>query len=170
MPASPVSDLIRLRLLVAFLGEKKQLGWWDCGFLDTTGRDYLQRPFPRTAFQAALRSTTAAAVVIHDQAIGRVGAYHLFRLPVEHEEMLDIKISSASPDALLPQISSRDTALAALAELASGTVSAATGPIQIGLEKQLSTVATLGTIASHYFAAFKAETKTYPYFAKEKHA
>ncbi len=170
MPASTIPDLIRLRLLVAYLGEKKQFGWWDCGFLDATGRDYLQRPFPRTAFHAALRSTTAAAVSVHDQAIGRVGAYHLFRLPVEHEEMVDIQISSAAPDALSPLIASRDAALAALESLAAGKVPAATGPVQIGLEKQISSAASVGSMAAHYLAAFKAETKAYPYFAKEKHA
>jgi hypothetical protein len=170
MSASPIPDLIRLRLLVAYLGEKKQADWWDCSFLDSTGRSYLERPFPRTAFHAALRSATAAASAVHDGAIGRNGAYHLFRLPVEREEMLDIKIASVSPDGLLPLIASREAALTALAGLASGTVPAATGPIQIGLEKQLGAAATVGGIAAHYLAALKADTKAYPYFAKEKHA
>lgn len=170
MSASPIPNLIRLRLLVAYLGEKKQMGWWDCSFLDSTGRSFLANPFPRTAFHAALRSATAAAVVIHDKAIGRNGAYHLFRLPVEGEEALDIKIASVAPETLLGLIASRETALDALSEMSSGTVPASTGPVQIGLEKQLSSAATVSTIAAHYLSAFKAGTKAYPYFAKEKHA
>lgn len=170
MPASPITELICLRLLVAYLGEKKQMGWWDCGFLDSTGRTFLANPFPRTAFHAALRSATAAAVVIHDGAIGRNGAYHLFRLPVESEEALDIKISSLAPETILGLIASREIALDALSAVSSGTVPASTGPVQVGLEKQLSNPGVVGTIATHYLAAFKAETKAYPYFAKEKHA
>lgn len=171
MSVTIAPPLIRLRLLVAFLGERKQLGWWDCGFLDNTGRSYLEHPFPRTAFHAALRSTTAAAAAIHDRAIGRNGAYHLFRLPVEREEALDIKLSEVAPGPLLPLIASREAALSALADISSVSVPAAAGPVQIGLEKQLGSASIAGSIAAHYHAAFTGGDKpSFPYFAKEKHA
>ena len=166
--SSLLDQIIHLRLLVAFLGEKKQHAWWDTSFLDATGRSFLGRPFPRTGMQAALRSATVAAVLVHDQAIGRIGAFHLFRLPVEREESVDIKISPWDGGALLPQIASRATAMAALAEISSGSVPASTGPVQVGLGRQLGNAAVIGTLAAHYHAAFAAGTKAYPYFAKDK--
>jgi hypothetical protein len=54
--------------------------------------------------------------------------------------------------------------------MASGSLPASTGPLQIGLEKHLGNPATVGSIAAHYRTAFLAEKKTYPYFAKDKHA
>src|SRR5438067_6872386 len=81
----PIQQLISLRLFVGFLGETRQGGWWDCGFLDATGTRFLQTTFPRTFPYAALRSTAEAARLVHDSRIGRVGVFHLFRLPVDIE-------------------------------------------------------------------------------------
>jgi hypothetical protein len=82
-------QIIKLRLLVGFLGEKRQFNWWDSGFLAPTGLRFLQTIFPRTAVEAALRSTSQAARALHDSRIGRVGVFHLFRLPVEKELMVE---------------------------------------------------------------------------------
>jgi hypothetical protein len=51
-----IQKLIRLRLLVGYLGQGKQAGWWDCNFLDATGIRFLETTFPRTARAAGLRS------------------------------------------------------------------------------------------------------------------
>jgi hypothetical protein len=64
---TPALKLIKLRLLVGFLGEKRQATWWDCGFLDATGRRFLETTFPRTSFFAALHSTAEAARLLHDK-------------------------------------------------------------------------------------------------------
>jgi hypothetical protein len=76
--SAPIVKLIKLRLLVGFLGERRQANWWDCSFLDPTGRRFLETTFPRTAFCAAVRSTTEAARLLHDSRIGRVGVFYLF--------------------------------------------------------------------------------------------
>lgn len=52
-PTSKIALLIQLRLLVAYLGEKKQFAWWETSLLDATGRGFLERSFPRTAAHAA---------------------------------------------------------------------------------------------------------------------
>jgi hypothetical protein len=71
--STPIIDrIITLRLAVGYLGQRKQAGWWDCDFLDATGIRFLETTFPRTAWAAALRSTTEAACIVHDQALGRV--------------------------------------------------------------------------------------------------
>src|SRR5271166_2381792 len=108
---SPALSLLKLRLLVGFLGEKRQANWWDCGFLDATGRRFLETTFPRTTFCAAIRSNTEAARVIHDGRIGPIGVFHLFRLPVDHEYALEEHIADLVSEDALIWISSRDAAL-----------------------------------------------------------
>ena len=76
-----LKDLARLRCLVGYLGQKNQSGWWDCQFLDATGFRFLATTFPRTFHSAALRSTTEAARLVHDKAMGRTGTFHLFHMP-----------------------------------------------------------------------------------------
>ncbi|MGC9976519.1 MAG: BrxE family protein, partial [Syntrophales bacterium] len=78
-----------LRLVVGYLGQRKQSGWWDCDFMDATGIRFLEATFPRTACVAALRSTTEAACIVHDQALGRVGNFHLFLLPPTLEDQFE---------------------------------------------------------------------------------
>ena len=84
-----IDQLALLRLVVGYLGQHKQSGWWDCDFLDGTGLRFLETVFPRTFRAAALRSTTEAACFVHDKALGRVGNYHLFRLPPALEDRLE---------------------------------------------------------------------------------
>jgi len=84
-----IDQIVLLRLAVGFLGQQKQSGWWDCNFLDAIGIRFLDNTFPRTAWRAALRSTTEAACIVHDKAIGRVGNFHLFRFPPALEDQLE---------------------------------------------------------------------------------
>lgn len=44
-----LANVLKLRLLVGFLGEKKQCNWWDTTFLEATGQRFLETVFPRTA-------------------------------------------------------------------------------------------------------------------------
>src|SRR5438067_5252934 len=87
-----IQQLISLRLAIGFLGEKKQRAWWDCSFLNSVGIRFLSETFPRTARVAALRSTTEAARLSHDAAIGKLGTFHLFRLPTELEDRLEAEL------------------------------------------------------------------------------
>ena len=71
--AQTIDQFISLRLAVGYLGQNKNTGWWECNFLDSTGLRFLETTFPRTAYAAAFRSTTEAACMVHDQALGRIG-------------------------------------------------------------------------------------------------
>jgi hypothetical protein len=164
---STIAPLIKLRLLVAYLGERRQFGWWDTSFLDATGRGFLERPFPRTAAHAALRSASEAACRAHDAAIGRVGVFHLFRLPIEQEESLDLRLAGVAGADLVSLLPSKAVALASLETLISKSIPPVSGPIQVGHEKQIGTPASLGHLSAAYHAAFKAGVQTIPYFAKE---
>jgi len=159
-------QLIRLRAVVAFLGEKKQFGWWETSFLDDTGRGYLERCFPRTAAHAAFRSTSEAACRMHDAAIGKVGVFHLFRFPVENEQALDLRLAKVSHQEITSLISSKENALSELAILAGKSGKSSPGPIQIGHEKEITDPPALRQIAGNYLAAFKAGFQSIPYFAK----
>jgi len=160
--------LTKLRAIVAFLGEKKQFGWWETSFLDDTGRGYLERCFPRTAAHAAFRSTSEAACRMHDAAIGKVGVFHLFRLPVEKEQALDLRLAKVSRQEITSLISSKENALSELAILAGKSGKSAPGPIQIGNEKEMTEPASLRRIAWNYLSAFQSGFQTIPYFVKNE--
>jgi len=154
-------QLSQLRWLVAFLGSKKNAAWWDCSFMDETGVKFMANCFPRTALAAAAESTTEAAQRVHDSALGRIGCYHLFRLPVQIEERLH---ETNTPERPLP---SKDAALEELASMADASIDAPEGPVQMGLEKKLLTTTSLRELAAHYHSAFSKGIRCYPYFSVE---
>ena len=157
--------VLRLRLLVAFLGEKKQHGWWDTSFLDATGRRFLETTFPRTAFEAALRCASEAARLVHDAQIGRVGALHLFRLTVETEDAIEAQISKQLEAAWLAAVKDAQVAARELDAMAASHLTAPPGPVQIGTEKNVLSAESASEIAAHYSSAFAQGVRCYPYFA-----
>lgn len=159
-------QLIKLRVVVAFLGEKKQFGWWDTSFLDGTGRGFLERCFPRTAVHAGFRSTSEAACRMHDAAIGKVGVFHLFRLSVEKEQAVDLRLGRIGQQEIIAPIASKEHALTELQNLAGKAGKSSPGPIQIGRENEMTTAGSIRKIAESYLSAFQTGTQTIPYFAK----
>jgi hypothetical protein len=160
----PSLKLVKLRLLVGFLGEKRQANWWDCGFLDATGRRFLETTFPRTAFFAALHSTVEAARLLHDSRIGRVGVFHLFRLPVDNEDALEAQNSDVRSEDALSWISSRETAIEELGRMDEAHVSAPEGPVQVGFADKIFAPGLISELAAHYHSAFRGNFQCFPYF------
>jgi hypothetical protein len=165
-----LEKLLLLRLIIGFLGQAKQSGWWDCNFLDSTGIRFLETTFPRTARQAALRSTTDAACSVHDKALGRVGSYHLFRLPPALEDLVEHAYERVNWAESFNQIESRDSALKGLGAIADALIKAPAGPVQVGVEKGILTTTAIRELAAHYHSAFQDQVRCYPYFAAEKNA
>lgn len=163
-----VQDLVLLRLCVGYLGERKQAGWWDCSFLDATGLRFLEATFPRTARAAALRSTTEAACSVQDQALGRIGSYHLFRLPPALEDRLEHAVDRLDWVAASPGLGSRDAALETLRRAADALIKAPEGPVQVGVERRLLTPTAVRELAAHYHSAFQDGVRCFPYFAPDK--
>jgi len=163
-----IGQIALLRLVVGYLGQQKQSGWWDCNFLDATGIRFLETTFPRTAWAAALRSTTEAACIVHDQALGRIGSFHLFRLPPALEDQLEHAIDRIDWTSYQKQIESRDAALNILQQTADVVVKAPTGPVQVGTANKISTNTAIREFAAHYCSAFQDGIRCYPYFAPEK--
>lgn len=56
-----IEQYAALRILVAFLGEKDQFNWWDCLFLNATGRKFLAIDYPKSFLAAAANAATEAA-------------------------------------------------------------------------------------------------------------
>jgi hypothetical protein len=157
-------------MVVGYLGERKQSGWWDCDFLDATGIRFLETTFPRTARAAALRSTTEAACIVHDRSVGRIGNYHLFRLPPALEDRLELAIDEMEWPPLGKQIESRDTAMDLLRRFAGTLIKAPEGPVQVGVECRILTTTAVREVAVHYLSAFQDGMHCFPYFAPERDA
>ena len=162
-----VDDLILLRLVVGYLGEKKQSGWWDCDFLGPTGIRLLEMTFPRTARAAAFRATSEAAGASHDRSLGRIGTYHLFRLPAVLEDRLEERLESLDWAQAMAPIESREAAMAWLRRMADTPLKAPEGPVQVGVESKIATGESLREMAAHYDSAFREGIRSFPYFTRE---
>ncbi len=162
-PSAPtvLNKLDRLRWLVAFLGSGKNAAWWDCLFMTETGVKFLANPFPRSAAAAVLHATTEAAQRVHDEALGKIGCHHLFRLPLPIEDRL---LEVRAEDSAIPAY---QHALDELAGMADAAINAPDGPVRIGSEKKILTEASLRALAGHYHSAFTRGIRCYPYFSAE---
>jgi hypothetical protein len=76
--AAMTTDVIRLVLGVARLGEKDLRGWWKGHAIDRTGQYVLSSVFRRTWKPATLELDMAAASRMHRELLGRSTALHLF--------------------------------------------------------------------------------------------
>jgi hypothetical protein len=153
-----------VRIAVAHLGEKALAGWWDTAFLDTNGFRYLELIYPKTTASASVMSASEAACRAHDERIGRGHVAHLFRLTRESETRLRdelFKLSTAD----LQKICSMDSALRLLDAASKGAKAVpGTGPVQVGVLKDLSTAAGLARMAATYASAFREGSRCFPYF------
>jgi hypothetical protein len=162
-----LAQLAKLRLIVGYLGEKKQCAWWDTGFLDTTGQRYLEMVFPRTKVAAGIRSTGEAARTAHDAKIGKVGTYHLFRLPVEIEDRIEQLFDKDQLSEWMKEVQSKDAALSMLDQLAQTKLDAPEGPVQVGTSKTILRKDSIAELAAHYHSAMNKGRMCYPYFAAQ---
>ncbi len=163
-----VHQLLKLRIAVAFLGEKNQHGWWSTQFFGTNGKRFLEFNYPRSAFAAGVTAATGAAKSVHDRRIGKGGVAHLFRLPALVEQRLRALLLSSKAGSLPSLVASRETALLVLAELGDDTVSAPEGPNQLGDGKMLLSGTAVPKLAALYADAFKMGKQTLPYFSVEE--
>ena len=160
-------QLAKVRLVVAYLGEAKQSGWWDCNFLDATGLRFMETTFPRTAPIAALRSSTEAACLVHDKAMGRVGTFHLFRLPPALEDHLEHCLEQLDWQEAVQLISSPQRSLETLNTIADCSIKAPEGPIQVGAANKIMTATSIKELAAHYASAFQDSIHCFPYFVAQ---
>ena len=160
-----IENYARLQLVVGYLGEKDQSGWWDTNFLSNIGQKMLEMTFPRSALSAGCTSAKEAARRLHDSRIGVGGVFHLFRLPSDIEERVHHYILTADPAELRPGIESKEAAQTLLASLAGDAQSDdAEGPSRIAGEETILTLSAIQKMAACYLAAFNRQQQSFPYF------
>jgi len=168
LKADRLEVLVRLRVLVSYLGEKDQFNWWPTSFLSPTGLRYLGLNFPRTFLAAGVASVSQVAKEFHDQRIGRGSTFHLFRLPHTLERDVHVFLAGTSDNKLMPLIENRNEALVALEELTEGEVINAQGSVRVsGLSQLLTHRSTIKKTAACYRHAFDREYLSFPYFTTE---
>ena len=163
MTDSSLPTLLQMRLLVGFLGERAQLGWWPTAFYGASSRSFLEPVFSKTSRLAQYHGVLEAARRLHDEHLS-VGSYHLFRLPEEVEQDVHTFVQSSVGEDLVGRVLlDKDAALYAMNRLASQGEGASEGPTAVGSIKDIESPDVLSAIAGAYFAAFTQNVKTYPY-------
>jgi len=137
--------------------------------MNEAGLRFLERLYPRTSFPAAVHAAGKAACDVHDRAVGRIGVYHLFRLP----ESLESEISRIPPDfdeefvsRFREGLGSSEKLMNLLAALCKGATGLDTdsGARRIGTDKDLVTLAGVKRTAAAYHHAFDQGRPAFPYF------
>jgi hypothetical protein len=158
--------ILQLRLLIGFLGERAQHGWWPTSFFGDYSMRSLEFVAPKTAALAQYHGVLEAARRLHDEHLS-VGSYHLFRLPEEVEQDLHALVQSAQVAAVIRELpKDKETALSSLTKMANAGVAAAEGPVSVGAISALSEPDTAKAIAGVYVKALSANVKAYPYLVR----
>ncbi len=141
--------------------------------MSNVGLSFLQRIYPRTNFQVALNSAGKAARDIHDQSVGKVGVFHLFRLPPGLE--VDIHSYQTGENCfdtseLITILEDQSKLFQALSNISKSDTSndILSGAVNIGVEAECYMVDTYKKMAAIYFQAFKNGKQTYPYMSTER--
>lgn len=163
-----LGSLARLRVLVAHFGEAAIPSWWSTSFTSEAGLDFSTYNFARSQVSAAIAGATFAARKVHDDRIGRKGTRHLFRFDGGLERAVHREILEADQQQLAELIGSWDTAIVELERIATQTVDAPEGPIQIGKLGEEESESGAVELAAHYLSAFTSGRRVFPYFANRQ--
>jgi hypothetical protein len=156
-------QIIRMRHLVGFLGEKSQFGWWPTAFYGSSSRLFLEPIFSKTSTLAQHYGVVEAARRFHDEHLS-VGSYHLFRLPEEIEQDLHEMVQTKSGDLFDNELTvSTETALGALGISAISGNEHHVGPVLVGPVEDLRTAAVWMKISKIYWIALSSGTQAFPY-------
>jgi hypothetical protein len=161
---SPLRSILQARLIVGFLGERAQFGWWPTAFYETSSRLFLEPIFSRTPHVAQYHGVVEAARRLHDEHLS-VGTYHLFRLPEEMEQDLHSLMQSGFDEPIYPVICQyKQTSFEALNLIAGSATKSGAGPTSIGNVSDIGN--SLAEIASVYRSAFASDCRAFPYLLR----
>ncbi|MGB6067045.1 MAG: BrxE family protein [Desulfomonilaceae bacterium] len=163
---------LRLRALVLALGEAGSPPWWKTEFMNETGFRFLERLYPRSYFRAAVHAAGQAACKSHDRAVGRVGVYHLFRLPeslevemhhisttTDAEFVSEFRLGLGDPGKLMDMLASMSGATKGKED--------GLGAQRIGVATDLTKSDAFSKAAAVYVHAFSQGKQGFPYFVVE---
>lgn len=164
MEKSTLSDILIIRMLVGYLGEKSQFNWWPTTFIGSSSNLFLSPVFPRTTLLCQYHGILESARRLHDERIGVGHVFHLFRLSEDYEHELHSILSAGSFSLPMESFANRDSALAGLQKFTDGDTSSSEGPVKLGSVEDIMTPNGIRDIAQSYAAAFIQGVKCYPYF------
>ncbi len=162
--APSLASLLKVRMLVGFLGERAQFGWWPTAFYGSSGHQFLEPAFPKTIQLTQYHGVIEAARRVHDEHLS-VGSFHLFRLPEEMEQDLHALLQ-AGPVHLFSAgfCQDKSVALDELSNVASNLKTNDAGPVLIGRVEELDNH--IPKISAVYQSAFNSGACSYPYLVK----
>lgn len=163
MKDSYLSTLLQMRLLVGFLGERAQFGWWPTSFNEASSRLFLEPVFSKTSRLAQYHGVLEAARRLHDEHLS-VGSYHLFRMPEEIEQDLHALLLSPLGEEIATKVPlKKEEALDAIRHLSPIDTKVSEGPTAVGSIKDIDSPDTLQAIAGAYLSALSRNVQAYPY-------
>ena len=159
-----IKDIAELRMVVEFLGEKDQFGWWPCLFFSSSSDQYLSPIFPKTTMIARYQGVKQAAQKLHDISVGKGSVYHLFRLPENIEDMvLELLKDEEYIDGSIEPLLNKEAALSKIENMATNKEKGKEGPTLLGDFNVDKLDEVIGKMANNYLEAFKKNIKSYPY-------
>jgi hypothetical protein len=163
-----ISDLLKIRVVASFLGEKSQFNWWNSDFFGASAPSFLNPIFPRTRFLAQAEGSSAAARKLHDDRIGVGLVFHLFRLPEDFELSFHQRLQEVDVTAKLSEfLSDKDSALKFMESEYGKPKSDVVGPVLVGEINQITSKSVVESIAQAYLSGFQRETPVFPYLKEE---
>ncbi len=166
MEAEQLENLATKRLVIGYLGEREQFGWWQSSFFTQGSNSFLSPLFGRTQLLAQYNGVSRSAALVHDERIGVGNVYHLFRLPEDIEQGLHQILHSSELEKRIREIiTSKEAAINYLREQSKDTASKGVGPIRVGNAKQLRNPKTWQSISGLYLSAVEKSLEIFPYFS-----
>jgi hypothetical protein len=157
-----IEQLVRLRTVIGYLGEKEQCDWWSSSFYSSSSNAFLEPVFSRTPALARSTGVSRAASRVHDEYIGVGAVYHLFRLPERLEHAIVAHLQHKEDQGEVP--ADREEALAWLREYAGEIRVPTLGPVRVGNIEEVQNKERWREIAALYLYAFERDARIYPYF------
>lgn len=159
-------NVLRLRLIVGFLGERTQFNWWPTAFYESSSRLFLEPIYTKTSVLAQYHGVLEAARRLHDEHLN-IGSYHLFRLPEEVEHALYTLVSNNINDnPIFNSPDNKKNALEKLKDMAGNNKTVNEGPMVVGKIEDLESIQAVQKTAGAYLAALEQSIKVYPYFVR----
>ena len=163
-----INRIIFLRTIIAYLGEKNQKNWWDTSFINKTAFTFLEINFPRTYYQAGIISAWEAAKKIHDERVGKIGTYHLFRLSPSIELMVVQTLKSYNFENIILKMTDYNSTQKLLEFDSDLTVELKEGPVNVS--NNFKSKSSLEKVAGYYLKAFQNNINVFPYFSGTSNA
>lgn len=160
-----IQQLALYRMVIGYLGEREQFGWWQSSFFTQGSSAFLSPIFSRTQILAQCTGVTRAATLVHDERIGVGKVYHLFRLPEEMEQSIHQTLQEVQFEEVIRKIlSNKDSALDFLQKNSITPDHPEEGPTRIGDTKALHDQKSWSAVAGLYLYSFETQKEILPFF------